>query len=51
MTSIILGVGTWGVLALLEENKIPPQLVGLLMSMIGMVFGSLIYRYLTKSKL
>lgn len=46
ITSIIFGVGTWGGLAILGKNKIPPQLIGLFMSIVGMVFGSLIYRYL-----
>lgn len=46
ITSIIFGVGTWGILAILEKNKIPPQLIGLAMAIVGMIFGSLIYRHL-----
>ncbi len=50
ITSIILGVGTWAVLTLLEREYIPPQLVGLFMSMIGMIVGSLLPQYWEKLK-
>ncbi|MFK7967706.1 MAG: hypothetical protein AB8B68_00845 [Rickettsiaceae bacterium] len=50
ITSIILGVGTWAVLTLLEREYIPPQLVGLFMSMIGMIVGSLLPQYWKKLK-
>jgi Na+/proline symporter len=48
--SIILGVGTWAMLTFLEKDYIPPQLVGLLMSAIGMVVGSLSSTYWKKLK-
>lgn len=51
LTSIVVGVGTWAVLSLLDKNDIPPQLVGLLMSMIGMVTGSLLFRYWKKRQI
>jgi Na+/proline symporter len=46
--SIILGVGTWAVLTFLEKDYIPPQLIGLLMSAIGMIVGSLSSTYWKK---
>jgi Na+/proline symporter len=48
ITSIILGVGTWSVLTFLDQNYIPPQLLGLLMSMVGMIVGSLVPSYWKK---
>jgi len=48
--SIILGVGTWAVLTFLEKDYIPPQLIGLLMSAIGMIVGSLSSTYWKKLK-
>lgn len=48
--SIILGVGTWAMLTFLEKDYIPPQLVGLLMSAIGMIVGSLSSTYWKKLK-
>lgn len=44
--SIILGVGTWVILTFLEKDYIPPQLVGLLMSAIGMIIGSLTSKFI-----
>lgn len=43
MTAIVLGVGSWLMLTLLygEESLVPPQLIGLLVSAVGMVVGSL----------
>ena len=48
LTSIILGVGTWAVLTFLGQDYIPPQLLGLLMSMVGMIVGSLVPQYWKK---
>ena len=48
IVSIILGVGTWAVLTFLEKDYIPPQLIGLLMSAIGMILGSLSSTYWKK---
>ncbi len=45
IVSIILGVGTWLTLHIMDENYIPPQLLGLCMGIIGMVCGSLIPVY------
>ena len=48
ITSIILGVGTWLILHILDKYYIPPQLLGLLMSIIGMIVGSLAPKYWKK---
>lgn len=48
LTSIILGVGTWISLYFIGEDYIPPQLWGLFMAIVGMVFGSLIPVYWQK---
>lgn len=46
ISSIILGVGTWGILEILtlrgQEFIMPPQLAGVLLAMAGMVVGSLL---------
>lgn len=44
MTAIVLGVGSWLVLEGIygEDAMIPPQLIGLLFSALGMVIGSLL---------
>jgi SSS family solute:Na+ symporter len=42
LTSILLGLGTWGLMEVFaSEDFWPPQLVGLAASAIGMIFGSL----------
>lgn len=50
LTSIVFGVGTWAALTVLEWEYIPPQLLGLLMSIIGMIGGSLIPGYWKRLK-
>lgn len=42
ITSIVFGVGSWGILSLAGFDFIPPQLIGLAMAIIGMVVGSII---------
>ena len=47
LVSIVLGLATWILLEILSADSIwPPQLVGLLMSMAGMVVGSLLPNFL-----
>ena len=47
LVSIVLGLATWILLEVLNADSIwPPQLVGLLMSMAGMVVGSLLPNFL-----
>ncbi len=50
ITSIILGVGTWAILTILDYEYIPPQLLGLGMSTVGMIVGSLLPRYWKKAR-
>jgi len=50
ITSIILGVGTWAILTILDYEYIPPQLLGLGMSTVGMIVGSLLPRYWKKTR-
>jgi len=47
LVSIVMGLSTWILLEVLNADSIwPPQLVGLLMSMTGMIVGSLLPNYL-----
>lgn len=47
LVSIVMGLTTWILLEVLNADSIwPPQLVGLLMSMAGMIAGSLLPNYL-----
>jgi SSS family solute:Na+ symporter len=48
LTSIILGVGTWLILYIIDATYVPPQLLGLLMSIMGMIVGSLGPKYWRK---
>jgi len=45
LVAVVAGLGAWLLMELLApEALIPPQLVGLALSLLGMVFGSLLYR-------
>ena len=45
LTSMILGLTSWIMLEIVcPDGIMPPQLAGLLMSLIGMIAGSLLYR-------
>ena len=50
LTSIILGLSTWVLLEMVYPDGIcPPQLVGLGMSLVGMIAGSLLFGRNTKA--
>jgi SSS family solute:Na+ symporter len=50
LVSIVMGLTTWILLEVLNADSIwPPQLVGLLMSMTGMIVGSFLPNYLPRS--
>jgi SSS family solute:Na+ symporter len=44
LTAIILGIGSWVIIELMvgEESLIPPQLIGLVISAVAMIIGSLL---------
>jgi len=45
MASVILGLGSWGIAELVAADAtVPPQLVGLAFSLVGMFAGSLVPR-------
>jgi SSS family transporter len=49
LVAIVMGLTTWILLEVLNADSIwPPQLVGLLMSMTGMIVGSLLPNYLPR---
>jgi Na+/pantothenate symporter len=50
ITSTILGVGTWAILAILDYEYIPPELLGLGMSTVGMIIASLLPAYWKKAR-